>query len=370
MNQSSSEVTESFENMEGGTPQEKQQAVWEAINARNGSECPVREWPGYDTVLSHMDSADYNHTLQCPLDLLSGAEAKTLCPFGVVCCAELEIFPDSPYTGLLAETSPFCLLRLSTAIRPPSSEVKSRLARTLLYTLGEKLRTAQLFPVSALKVFTTESSRNLLFGGSKLGQRETDYFAHCQSTTMTERMPRPVKPFVRKFWQYSDYPLSLGISDFCRTAQGVTDAAFPFCVTLKPVLDKALLDSNATAEKDSFDAFVDETLAVPVGTALFDLYTCPKPAAVADPSKLERIGRIRTTSQFVKSHASDGIFFKHQLKEDDYKLRPEWPKALKDTVSLDGGSVKGTIGTLTGWKLFEQHIAEGRYKDYEIKATS
>ena len=51
-------------------------------------------------------------------------------------------------------------------------------------------------------------SGNLLFGGSKVGQRESDYFSHCQCTSMTERMPRLIKPFVKKFWEYSDYPVS------------------------------------------------------------------------------------------------------------------------------------------------------------------
>ena len=62
---------------------------------------------------------------------------------------------------------------------------------------------------------------------------------------------------------------------------------------------------------------------------------------------------------------NDGIFFKHQRKEDDYQLRPDWKEALQTNVTIDEGQTKGTIGQLAGWKLFEQHIAENTFVDFE-----
>lgn len=124
-----------------------------------------RTWPTYDEVLSHLSEADYTSTLTCPHDTLPTksisncpmalAPTKTLCPHGVVCCAEMEIFAGGPYTGLLqAGTKAACILRLSSAMKPPSVGVKSAWGRTLLYcATGEKIRKARLFPCAAVKVF-------------------------------------------------------------------------------------------------------------------------------------------------------------------------------------------------------------------------
>ena len=381
--------------------------------------------------MSGVVKADYNEILKCPMDTLSREDGKTLSPHGVVCKARLELFPiddaanpSSPYTGILAPGTKWdhCLLRLSSAMQPPDQAIKSTWARTILYTTGEKIRTAQLFPCSALKVFPNESStsRNVLFGGSKVGQRETDFFAHCQCTSMTERMPSAVKPFVRKFWEYSKWPLSLGISDFCKPLHRQDDEAdeinFPFALILKPRIrsepaspdpveanddggsaDEADGLSGASSGKrktfswsssmsfgsrrdsssasfgsevNSFDSFLDFSLNnVPAETHLFDVYACPNPNDVADASKLQRIGKIVTTSTFIQSTPDDGLFFKHQAKEEDYALRPDWPEALAQPVTLDKGNVKGTIGTLVGWKLFEQQIAKGEYMDFETEET-
>jgi hypothetical protein len=391
--------------------EEQQQRVWNDLLAHN---CPeeadanlsqatqesLRQWPTYDHVISEMSAADYNHTLTCPFDVVkSQAEtsgcSKTICPHGAVCRAKLELFPlpdnyeGTPYTGLLqpGTVSEHCILRLSSAMRPPNMEITSSWARPLLYACGEKLRNAKIFPVAALKVFRQDvRSGNLLFGGSKIGQREADYFAHCMATSMTERMPRLVKPFVKKFWRYSDHPLSLGTSDFCtnQSCDGSvpeTEVNFPFAVILRPCTHRnSTATSTASAEPtrtsssnsssndafaDSFDAFLDDALTTPAGTVLFDVFACPDPLNVPDPSKLQRIGRITTTSKMMQSAPNDGLFFRHQKKEEDYDLRPSWREALKAQVSLDAGKVKGTIGQLAGWKLFEEHINQETYENFE-----
>ena len=57
-----------------------------------------RQWPSYDTVVSDITQSDYSENLRCPHDLrfLSGGNgSKTLCPYGVVCKAKIEMF-DRP----------------------------------------------------------------------------------------------------------------------------------------------------------------------------------------------------------------------------------------------------------------------------------
>lgn len=439
------------------TAEEKLMEVWKTLETRNeDAQEENKEWPPYEQILASTLATDYNQILQCPMDFISrndggGNNKKAISPHGVVCRARLELFPNentsscANYTGGLTPGSTWnqCLLRLSSAIQPPTQAIQSAWVRSILYATGEKLRHAQLFPASALKLFLdddgseTTPTKNVLFGGSKIGQRETDYFAHCQATMMTERMPTVLKPFVKKFWEYSDYPLSLGLSDFCRDTDKTKtnsekDLNFPFALIIKPKIQSTPCEgeqqengdegdssdeegkklerrcsergiqrnvekevdvekqkrwsrwasfnssrsastvSTTEAAAASFDSFLDFCLnEIPEETHLFDLYACPTPQAVVDPSQLQRIGRIVTTSKFIASSPKDGLFFKHQVKEDDYALRPDWPEALKQPATeLDEGKVKGTIGTLAGWKLFQQQINKKLFVDFEKKASN
>lgn len=391
-------------------PEEQLDRIWEELVNHN---CPHEEhsqnkdrhWPSYDCVMDDMTSADYNHTLTCPHDLRfltshnnnQKQHHKTLCPHGAVCRAKLELFsfpqnhPYHKYTGLLTPgtTHQHCLIRLSSAIKPPHLEIQSKLARALLYAAGDKVRNAKLFPTAALKVFRDNNVRsgNLLFGGCKVGQKEPDYFAHCQCTQMTERMPRTLKPFVRKFWQYSDTPLSLGVSDFCAhnqegNAVSKEDIQFPFALILRPRyvdVDPGVMADDTTGSsqneeddgKDSFDYFLDGVLAIPEGTVLFDVFACPTPALAMDPSKLQRIGRIISTSRMIPSNPDDRLFFRHQRKEEDLQLRPEWKEQLKTKCAIQDGrrTSKGTVATLAGCELFEAHIEQGDYYDFELPSV-
>ena len=54
--------------------------------------------------------------------------------------------------------------------------------------------------------------------------------------------------------------------------------------------------------------------------------------------------------------------FRHQAKEDDYALRPEWAQDLKKpVVAHDGNS--GTAGKNVGSKFFDGLINAGRVVD-------
>ena len=57
---------------------------------------------------------------------------------------------------------------------------------------------------------------------------------------------------------------------------------------------KSRVDESAGAE--GFEGYLDQLLAIPANTALYDIFACPTPAAAAAPAGLLRIGRIRTTS--------------------------------------------------------------------------
>jgi hypothetical protein len=199
-------------------PAEQKDELWNAMlsnktpsNLGSSSDggCPDRVWPTYDSVISHVTTQDYRKHLTCPFDTMVD-QSKTICPHGVVCCAKMEMFPFpqdqdglSTYTGLLTPgtTAEHCLIRLSSAIRPLDQGVESDFARTMVRNaVGEKFSKAKIVPGVAIKVFrgNNRPSGNLLFLGSKVGQLEEDFFAHCVCTTSECRITD------QRIWASSD----------------------------------------------------------------------------------------------------------------------------------------------------------------------
>ncbi|KAL9184655.1 hypothetical protein ACHAXT_012625 [Thalassiosira profunda] len=408
------------------TAEEQCEALWLMLREHNNrrgrregeehkqrtSEHQAREWPSYDAVIADITSSDYSEHLQCPHDLRfvnkgNRTGGKTICPHGVLCKARIELFEqpmqqsskDAPYTGLLTpgRTVEHCIVRLSSAMRPPNDVVRNPIAKAVLHAAGNKLRSANLFPCCAIKAFRGNSMRsgNLLLMGSKTGQKEMNYFQHVQCTQLTGRMNLALKPLLKSFWKYSDHPLSLGASDYCSfDADGSAPEErvhFPYILILQPVLDgrhSGAVDDSAADEvcpnetasskagmkgqpaktkapgKQQFDTFLDHLESTKPGTVLFDLFCCPEPAAVPDPTRLQRIGRIISTSSMIPSQPNDNIFFRHQRREEDFALRPHWKEDAKK-VKCEVGKDKGSINKLAGWELFEEQIALKQYVDFE-----
>jgi len=216
---------------------EQQTLLWEGVGTHNKIKgCPAhkdREWPTYAALMTDVAKSDYTHVLECPHDTVDKARikpaedtiskrslfkkketkipsfCKSLCAHGVVCLAKMELFPNppdnndvAPYTGLLepGQTVEHCLLRLSSAAKPPAKEMDSVMGRLVLGAVGGKLADAKLFPTAALKAFRGKGVRsgNLLFSGAKTGQPETDFFAHCLCTQVSEKVSRSLKPIIKK----------------------------------------------------------------------------------------------------------------------------------------------------------------------------
>lgn len=190
---------------------------------------------------------------------------------------------------------------------------------------------------------------------------------------MTERVPPLLQPFIKKFYSYSDHPLSLGTSDFCRFDQSgnettTSDIEFPYVLILKPVYEQqheTSVDDDTIIETERFDKFIDNLLTIPNDSTLFDLYACPDPSSALDPSLIQRIGRISTTSEFILSHPNDGLFFRHQKKEEDFELRPLWLDAVNEKCITKCGNVEGTVGRLVGSTYLENCINENKFINFE-----
>ena len=171
--------------------------------------------------------------------------------------------------------------------------------------------------------------------------------------------------------------MSLGVSDFCshdEEGQSPEDPSenssggeetnssnvnFPYVVILFPVYQSGY--TSKEKEVGSFDSFLNDLMSIPIGSALFDIFACPDPQSSLDASRMERIGQIITTSEMISSSPDDGIFFRHQKKEEDFDLRPEWRKQVKAKCSPDGGKTVGTIDRLAGWRIFEGLIRQKKY---------
>jgi len=172
------------------------------------------------------------------------------------------------------------------------------------------------------------------------------------------------------------------VSDFCsydqegNAASSTSDVGgeiqFPYLVLLHPVY---IFGNNSTNDKAtesdvSFDSFLSDLLSIPNGSTLYNIFACPTPSSVLDATKLQRIGKIVTTSEMITSDPEDGIFFRHQKKEEDYALRPDWKKEVKAQCSSDGGKTEDSISKLAGWKMLEASIKQGKYVDFEKTANT
>jgi len=375
----------------------------DASNTKTTSTTPTveRKWPTYDQVSAHVLMADYHEALTSPVDqhATQSKTTKMLCPHGVVAQVKLELFDqpttttsaDKPYTGLLTPgtTVEHGLIRLSSALRPVDHGVGGALAKAVARkTLGAKLCASQILPAAALKVFREGApSGNVLLLGSKVGQASTNFFEHPLCTAVTEKIPSLGIPFLRRFSRYSKYPLSLGLSDLSKyNARGeetqAEEQVFPFALCLQPVVDWSKLyhqqqdnNNNYNHEQEdepTFDTFIDDiTRHVPVGTVLFDIYAAPTPESVGHSHQLQRIGRVVSTSPFIYSSPTDGLTFRHQVKEDDLTLEPTWEDRMHSAkVHTLSDNAQGTVAKMTGWQVFEDHIVEkGDHVDFETLAT-
>ena len=258
-------------------------------------------------------------------------------------------------------------------MKPPKDE---NITNFFINTVGGKLKKATLFPMAAIKCFRGKGiqSGNLLFAGPKIGQSSSNFFYQTLCTQMTERVPAVMKPFIKKFYKYSKNPLSLGVSDFCKFDQdgeeflddGTKKVNFPYVIMLQPVYKN---EREHSEEKTSFDDFIDDLMQIPSGTILFDIFVCPTPSCALDPTQIHRIGRVITTTEMIPSTPNDGLFFRHQKKEEDFDLCPHWRKQSKAKCSPNGGKTVGTIDRLAGATILGALIKSNKFLDFEVRKS-
>jgi hypothetical protein len=208
------------------SPAQQLETVWERILQHNKSTvCTTanadKVWPPYKVIMDDISNADYTQVLQCPHDIMTKSRkekmnkkmkkndddvmTKAFCAHGAVVCAKIEMFPgkegsdndnnndnnnedtQTHYTGLLrpGQSVDNCIIRLSSAMKPPAAE-SNIFGKYLLKATGGKLKHAKLFPMVAIKAFRAAGVRsgNLLFAGPKIvSEKEfhiiSFYFVDC-----------------------------------------------------------------------------------------------------------------------------------------------------------------------------------------------
>lgn len=333
---------------------EEADAWWEACERCSARVEPTakRSFPSHPAVMGEIMKADYSSLLRCPFDRReahpygASAPSRSLCAHGVVVRCRFEAFDGVTYSGLFGGAE-HCVARLSTAVEPATGPGK--------FLLG-KLRDAKLFPCVAVKGFRGGGapSGNLLFAGAKTGHPETDFFAHGVCTQLTHKVPAGFKPLLKVFQKYSAHPMALGLSEWASSderGRRVTAPTFPWCLALSPTTTLPALPPGVR-----HDAFLDTLLTIPQGTALYDAYAIASPKDAATPN-IERVGRLVTTSSVLISPPDSPLIFKHQAKEEDYALRPDWLAELATPVVCHDGA-RGTAEKHCGSKFFDAHVAK------------
>eukprot|EP00913_Durusdinium_trenchii_P018729 g17599.t1 len=99
---------------------------------------------------------------------------------------------------------------------------------------------------------------------------------------------------------------------------------------------------------------LQQMLQTPPGTVLYEVYACPSPGAAFESGWLQLIGRIISASKFILEPISENLHqlrFRHQKKEEDYVLRPEW---LQDPNSAELNPSHSACGSEHFTRLLER----------------
>ena len=150
-----------------------------------------------------------------------------------------------------------------------------------------------------------------------------NWFKYPLTNHLSEKnLPAAQQLLAKKFGTVSDWATFVGLSDFASFTEDGTkeeNPVFPYQLVFEPNRD---LTAKYTDEfqKSYIDMFEND---IKKGTELYTIIAIPGPD---EPSVV--IGTVVTTSDFTASVYGDTkMFLKHQVFEEDLKLRPEWVKA-------------------------------------------
>ena len=293
------------------TADNKRARLWSQLIDKNcGGDLEIQQWPDFVDISKQIGGSSCNYVMNSNDEFrLSN---KVLCTHGFVACIRIQWSLRNNYTGLF-RGSESGIIRLSSALKPLNNSVP--------WFFGD-VSQSKLFPCVAIKIFRSgyAHSGNLLFGSKKTGQQNDLFFLHAVCTNLTDKVSLLLSWLMNYFRTYSTYPTQLGLSEFAKIDEnGINEEnpTFPWCIGLKP-------------RENLKDIKFKDILYIPENTVLYDIYAITEPQSISLNLPPEHLGEIITTSSMIQSF-DDGIFFKHQRREEDYDLRPEWLSQLTPT---------------------------------------
>jgi len=256
-------------------------------------------------------------------DVMPNGRHKVIHSVGAVCQFQINISPDSPYTGLLkAGANVQGLIRMG----PASDPYAKGSGKDLVPGVGIKL----------LRSGVNSANFVLLPHLEPLANNNFNFFAETISNHISAKVNSlPLKALVQKFCQTGHCGTKVGISHLTTHDQDGNEVAqpnFPFKFSFKTA------EVNfPEAPPNTFDDFLSQFTALPSGTTLYDVYTHSSP----DDSEGTMIGSLTTIGSCVTSKFGDGkLFFRHRPISEDQALRPEWTDSYQYDCGTDQCIIK------------------------------
>jgi len=113
------------------------------------------------------------------------------------------------------------------------------------------------------------------------------------------------------------------MAEYDTTGKKEESKVFPFSLRFKPTANvHTLIPKEYPGD---VMAFVGQLETVPANAKLYDVYALDKPTEMG--GKETMIGTLQLDGQLTRSKWGDEqLFFRHQLNDDDLKIKPEWEK--------------------------------------------
>eukprot|EP00929_Paragymnodinium_shiwhaense_P112359 TRINITY_DN80618_c0_g1_i1.p1 TRINITY_DN80618_c0_g1~~TRINITY_DN80618_c0_g1_i1.p1 ORF type:complete len:551 (+),score=106.79 TRINITY_DN80618_c0_g1_i1:82-1734(+) len=158
---------------------------------------------------------------------------------------------------------------------------------------------------------------------------ESNFFSKDFSNHLPNTDDLALGLLASKFWQASNCPLMVGLSDLASMGADGSKAAagsFPYQLILKT---KVKVPCSCWNYKQRC---LNAISRLNVGTALWEVYAIDKPGGEAQP-----IGQMVLTTQPTTSKFGDErLFFKHQRMEEDFQVNEQWLDAMPDKKNTCG----------------------------------
>lgn len=152
------------------------------------------------------------------------------------------------------------------------------------------------------------------------GQDDLNFFQNDWSNHIPTPTDMALVPLALRFKTATEWIQTVGMSDFAKFDQEgneETDLVFPWSLRFEPT-------GEFSYPHDTYDVPFETYLAeIAPGSLLFKIYATDLPTELGGKESL--IGEMRTVTNMVTSQWGDEhMFFRHQLMDDDLKLKPEW----------------------------------------------